>query len=141
VVSHASGGLAFCGLMERHQLLCQIDRCLTGSANFVTRALNLPASALTTPRVGLSRRRGVFSPLSRGESLPSFEAMVTITITAEAFASIAGTLVEGSKGDARPDGKGGYLIVLPHAILDRLKTMRGPGESYSDVILALAKGV
>jgi hypothetical protein len=50
--------------------------------------------------------------------------MVTITITAEAFASIAGTLVEGSKGDARPDGKGGYLIVLPHAILDRLKTMR-----------------
>ena len=66
--------------------------------------------------------------------------MVTITITAEAFASIAGTLVEGSKGDARPDGKGGYLIVLSHAILDRLKTMRGPGESYSDVIIALAKG-
>ena len=64
--------------------------------------------------------------------------MVTIAITAEAFASIEGTLVEGSKGDARPDGKGGYLIVVPHAILDRLKTMRGPGESYSDVILALA---
>ena len=66
--------------------------------------------------------------------------MVTITITAEAFAAIAGTLVEGSKADARPDGKGGYLIVLSHAILDRLKTMRGPGESYSDVIIAMAKG-
>jgi hypothetical protein len=78
--------------------------------------------------------------LPHGDSLTSFEPMVTITITAEAFASIAGTLVEGSKGDARPDGKGGYLIVLPHAILARLKTMRGPGESYSDVILALAKG-
>jgi hypothetical protein len=66
--------------------------------------------------------------------------MVTITITAEAFASITGTLVEGSKGDARPDGKGGYLIVLPHATLDRLKNMRGPGESYSDVILRMANG-
>jgi hypothetical protein len=51
-----------------------------------------------------------------------------------------GTLVEGSKADARPDGKGGYLIVLSHAILDRLKTMRGPGESYSDVILRVARG-
>jgi hypothetical protein len=64
--------------------------------------------------------------------------MVTITITAEAFASIAGTLVEGSKGDARPDGNGGYLIVLSHAILDRLTTMRGPGRTFSDVIIALA---
>jgi hypothetical protein len=42
--------------------------------------------------------------------------------------------------DARPDGKGGYLIVMPHAILDRLKTMRGPGESYSDVIITMAEG-
>jgi hypothetical protein len=31
--------------------------------------------------------------------------------------------------------------VLPHAILDRLKTMRGPGESYSDVIMRLANAV
>ena len=67
--------------------------------------------------------------------------MATITITAEASASIAGTLVEGSMDDARPDGKGGYLILLPHAILDRLKTMRGPGETYNDVILALANGL
>jgi hypothetical protein len=36
----------------------------------------------------------------------------------------------------RPDGKGGYLIVLPHAVLDRLKAM--PGYSYSDVIVRVA---
>ena len=77
--------------------------------------------------------------MPRGDSPTSFEPMVTITISAEAFAAIAGTLVEGSKGDARPDGNGGYLIVLSHAILDRLKTMRGPGESYSDVILRLVE--
>jgi hypothetical protein len=66
--------------------------------------------------------------------------MVTISITSEAFAAIEATFAKGSKADARPDGKGGYLIVLPHALLDRLKAMRGAGESYSDVILRLAKG-
>jgi hypothetical protein len=40
--------------------------------------------------------------------------------------------------DARLDGKGGYLIVLPHTVLDRLKAMRGLRESYSDVILRAA---
>ena len=63
--------------------------------------------------------------------------MVTISITPEAFAAIEATLAKGSKADARPDGKGGYLIVLPHAVLDRLNAMRGPGESYCDVILRL----
>ena len=38
------------------------------------------------------------------------------------------------------DGKGGYLVVLPHGVIDRLKAMRGAGESYSDVILRIAKG-
>jgi hypothetical protein len=39
---------------------------------------------------------------------------------------------------ARPDGKGGYLVTLPRGVLDRLKALRGPGESYSDVILRVA---
>jgi hypothetical protein len=54
--------------------------------------------------------------------------VVTISITPEAFAAIEATLAKRSKADARPDGKGGYLIVLRHAVLDRLKAMRGPGE-------------
>jgi hypothetical protein len=59
--------------------------------------------------------------------------MVTISISAEAFAAIEATFTKGSKGDARPDGKGGYLIVLPHAVLGRLKALRA-------AILRLAKG-
>jgi hypothetical protein len=50
-----------------------------------------------------------------------------------------GDAAEGSEAEARPDGKGGYLVTLPRAVLDRLKATRGPGESYSDVILWLAK--
>jgi len=42
------------------------------------------------------------------------------------------------KGEPRPDGKGGLLIVLPHGVLDRLKALRGAGESYSDVIVRVA---
>jgi len=37
-----------------------------------------------------------------------------------------------------PDGKDGYFITLPHGVVDRLNHMLEPGQSYSDVILALA---
>ena len=32
------------------------------------------------------------------------------------------------------------IVVLPHGVLDKLKALRGAGESYSDVIVRLAKG-
>jgi hypothetical protein len=67
--------------------------------------------------------------------------MVTISITAEAFAAIEATLPKGTKGEPRPDGKRGYLVALPHGVIDRLKAMRGTGESYSDVILRLAEAI
>jgi hypothetical protein len=35
--------------------------------------------------------------------------------------------------------QGQRLICLDRAMVDRLRTMRGPGESYSDAILRLAK--
>jgi hypothetical protein len=64
--------------------------------------------------------------------------MVTISITAEALAAIAATLPEGREAERRPDGKGAYFVTLPRGVLDRLKAMRAPGESYSDAILRLA---
>jgi hypothetical protein len=68
------------------------------------------------------------------------EPMVTISIFADAFAAITSTFPEGLKAQARPDGKGGYLSVLPRDVLHRLKALRGPAESYSDVIVRLAAG-
>jgi hypothetical protein len=65
--------------------------------------------------------------------------VVTISISAEALSAIAATLPEGREADRRPDGKCGYSVTLPRAMLNRLKSLRGPGESYSDVILRLAK--
>jgi hypothetical protein len=40
------------------------------------------------------------------------------------------TFPDGSKAEARPDGKGSYLGTLDRNVLDRLKALRGPGESY-----------
>ena len=39
---------------------------------------------------------------------------------------------DGREAERRSDGKGGYFVTLPHAVVDRLKALRGPGESYSD---------
>jgi hypothetical protein len=65
--------------------------------------------------------------------------LVTISISPAAFAAIEATLPDDREAEARPDGKGGYLVALPHGVLDRLGAMRGPGESYSDVIIRVAR--
>lgn len=66
---------------------------------------------------------------------PHIEGVITISITAEALAAIASTLPNDRQADRRPDGNGGFLITLPHGLANRLKVLRYPGESYSDVIL------
>jgi hypothetical protein len=66
--------------------------------------------------------------------------MIRIAITQAAFDAIAKTLPVGSVAyePALDEGDLRY-IWLEARWLDRLKSYRGPGESYSDVILRLAK--
>jgi len=46
------------------------------------------------------------------------------------------TLALGSVGfENKVNEKGERLIWLDRSVVDRLRAMRGPGESYSDVIL------
>ncbi len=66
--------------------------------------------------------------------------MVRIAISPAAFAAISATLsVESVSFEAEPGEKGERLIWLNEAVVDRLAAMRGPGESYSDVILRLVE--
>jgi len=66
--------------------------------------------------------------------------MIKIAITVEAFEAIARTLPLGSVGyEAEPNEHGERLIWLDAAMADRLGAMRGPSESYSDVILRIAE--
>jgi hypothetical protein len=67
--------------------------------------------------------------------------MIRITITPAAFAAIAATLALGTVAvEPERDEDGSVHIWLDPGILARLKALRGPGESDSDVILRVAKG-
>ena len=64
--------------------------------------------------------------------------MIRTAITGEAFEAIARTLPLASVGyENQINERGERLIWLDHAVVDRLRAMRGQGESYSDVILRL----
>jgi hypothetical protein len=67
--------------------------------------------------------------------------MIRIAITPAAYAAIAGML-PGDVGVERARAENGDICIwLDPGLLAKLKTQRGPGESYSDVmILRRAKG-
>jgi hypothetical protein len=65
--------------------------------------------------------------------------MIKIAVTQEAFAAIEVTLPLGTVGvEPKANENGEREIWLDDGTLDRLRLLRGPGESYSDVILRLA---
>jgi hypothetical protein len=66
--------------------------------------------------------------------------MVRIAISQAAFDAIAETLALGSVGyENATNEKGERLIWLDRSVVDRLRSLRGPSESYSDVILRLVE--
>jgi hypothetical protein len=66
--------------------------------------------------------------------------MVRIAISQAAFEAIAATLTLGSVGfENATNERGERLIWLDHAVVNRLRAMRGPGESHSEVILRLVE--
>ena len=65
--------------------------------------------------------------------------MIKIAITTTAFEAIARTLLLGTVGyEAKPNAKGETHIWIDDRQADKLAAMRGPDESYSDVILRIA---
>jgi hypothetical protein len=67
--------------------------------------------------------------------------VIRIAISSAAFEAIAATLPLGSVAvELAAHEKGEREIWLDEAVLNKLRLLRGPGESYSDVILRLAAG-
>jgi hypothetical protein len=65
--------------------------------------------------------------------------MIRIAISQAAFEAIAATLPLGSVAfEAELDANGQRYVWLEPAVVNRLRSLRGPGESYSDAILRLA---
>jgi len=68
--------------------------------------------------------------------------MIRIAITQAAFDPINSTMSLGSVGyESELNEKGERLIWVSQWVMGRLRLLRGPGESYSDVILRLAESV
>ena len=64
--------------------------------------------------------------------------MIKIAISVEAFEAVARTLPLGTVSfENAVNERGERLIWLDRAVVDRLRSLRGPGESFSDVILRL----
>jgi hypothetical protein len=65
--------------------------------------------------------------------------MIGITISGKAYAALAAALPAGSTvgGELAPDGE--YRLWLPSDVVNHLRALRAPGETFSDVILRLAQ--
>jgi hypothetical protein len=65
--------------------------------------------------------------------------VIRIAISQAAFDTIASTMPIGSVGyEGQINEKGERLIWLDHAAVAKLRHLRGPGESFSDVIMRLS---
>jgi len=65
--------------------------------------------------------------------------MMTISINAEACAAIETAFAGDWSADLRLEDTGAYSLTLPDGAVDLLRGMRAPADSYSDVILRLAR--
>jgi hypothetical protein len=67
--------------------------------------------------------------------------MIRLQISAEAYDAIAQTLALGTvAAEPKRAENGDIYIWLDPRVLAKLKALRGPGESYSDVIIRAARG-
>jgi hypothetical protein len=65
--------------------------------------------------------------------------MICISITAAAFEAIKATLPVGTVAfEPKVDERGERMIWRAPHVANKLRHLRGPGESYSDAILRLA---
>jgi len=66
--------------------------------------------------------------------------MIRIAISQAAFEAIAATLPLGSVGyENETTERGERYVWLDHGVVNRPRALRGPKESYSEVILRLAE--
>jgi hypothetical protein len=65
--------------------------------------------------------------------------LIRLTITPAAYAVIVATLPASVGFEPQRAPNGHYFVWLEPRYVDRLKALRSPGESYSDVIVRLAE--
>jgi hypothetical protein len=74
-------------------------------------------------------------PLCRNQPLET----IRVALTDEAYDAIASTLPKGAARWPMQRDRGQCFIQVEAAVVDRMRVMRVPGESYSEVILRLVE--
>ena len=93
---------------------------------------------LYSPILGeCARKRTCLQPC-RG-NLPPICNLTRVIYKRLAFQAIVDTLPASVGFENKRAANGDWFIWLDHATVAKLKAMRAPGDSFSDVILALAK--
>lgn len=64
--------------------------------------------------------------------------MIRIEISAPAYRALAAAIPAESLLEPLPSPSGGFYLWLAKQLADKLRAARGPGESYSDMILRWA---
>jgi hypothetical protein len=78
------------------------------------------------------------SALGYNPTRPYRRCMIRIAVTPAAFEAIAATMPLGSVGyENAVNERGERFVWLSPTVVNRLRAMRGPGESCSDVILRI----
>jgi hypothetical protein len=65
--------------------------------------------------------------------------MIRIEISAAAYAALVDDVPEDRRLEAQEAPGGGFYLWLDKSTLNRLRAVRGLGESFSDAILRLSK--
>jgi hypothetical protein len=65
--------------------------------------------------------------------------MIRITLSAAAYAALASAIPSGLGVHQERAPNGESYVWVDRPLVDRLRALRGPRESYSDVILRLAE--
>jgi hypothetical protein len=65
--------------------------------------------------------------------------MIRVALTDAAYDAIASTLPKGAAQWPMQRDRGQCFIQVEAAVVDRMRAMRRPGESYSQVILRLVE--
>src|SRR5580700_9399624 len=89
---------------------------------------------LRCTRRRLRRRHEIYGPA--GIKCPK---MIRVALTDAAYDAIASTLPKGAARWPMQRDRGQCFIQVEAAVVDRMRAMRRPGESYSQVILRLVE--
>jgi hypothetical protein len=65
--------------------------------------------------------------------------MIRVALTDSAYDAIASTLPKGAARWPMQRDRGQCFIQVEAAVIDRMRAMRRPGESYSEIILRLVE--